>query len=943
MLDWPEQMPEQLVRLSSKVLKAPKESDIFPIISRKHSQDADCAAHVTDHATVDASTLTFEVRWTPRDMVSDATYTQDYVGRSPPDGLLRTGEGPGSEPGVVVLGSDKIVSIPETNGNYTMWLLVDDSAGGAALESEYKSANVSVEESWDQMVVAQWNFEVAGKLPFEVTSFTRSTDGEYADFDYLSSTELGELDCAVGETYKIAPITDVKTKHKAKGGNIEYTYVLKGAPKGFFTDSSNGEVLAVPTAPTGAGNNGELVVAQLFAVDASGEEALVQKISISVRTKDLPPCAYEPEFDNRTCIINDAYGPGGRGCGAHGTPIDKNREDWFDKAFDCSCIGGSGFTGSNCDVPPEPSKTTQDEDSDAATAVSIGVAGGLISLFVVGMIISKVRERRVKMKPLDFMQQYRDMVASGEIHPENVDDDAKSKLPREIKRSHLTLVEVVGKGQFGQVWKAVLDESSTGGLPGYLVAAKTVLNSKVSLEASKELESEALVMAQVDHHPNLVSLVGVVTRGDPLILIVGYCEHGSLLEMLRVRAKESDPLSLPLKLRLCLDAAKGMNHLVKQHFIHRDLAARNVLVATGNVGKVADFGLSRGTNLRKMGGTAGEDGDDDAAAEDEDGSGDYYRSQAGVFPIRWTAPEAMETLKFSAASDCWSFAIVMVEVLQDGAAPYTELKNAAVMQKVMAGYKHPRPPDCSASLYGMLCECWDPDPKNRPQFSRIVQVLDFNCKKVGANDLPSVTTIQKGGVSVKHIQRMRSTGSLSTTSAASATIAETAFDGGRTDSLASTTAAAEDQPHAESAYEYQGAVNIVLQMAGHANEPCDGTGGGGGGGGSGLAAAVPAADDDGAYEMPDGFNHAGVRKGGSPAAESGSTTGGSGAGGVGGVDSDSSINIGTGTATAAPLRPADRDSLLVGEGSGLAVDDEYILVRQHGDETSDVDSDDYSC
>ena len=117
-----------------------------------------------------------------------------------------------------------------------------------------------------------------------------------------------------------------------------------------------------------------------------------------------------------------------------------------------------------------------------------------------------------------------------------------------------------------------------------------MLSAKTSPEASKELESEALVMAQVDHHPNLVSLVGVVTRGDPLVLIVGFCEHGSLLEMLRTRAKQSDPLAVPLKLRLCLDAAKGMQHLVKQRFIHRDLAARNVLVATGMVGKVADFG-----------------------------------------------------------------------------------------------------------------------------------------------------------------------------------------------------------------------------------------------------------------------------------------------------------------------------------------------------------------
>ena len=67
-----------------------------------------------------------------------------------------------------------------------------------------------------------------------------------------------------------------------------------------------------------------------------------------------------------------------------------------------------------------------------------------------------------------------------------------------------------------------------------------------------------------------------------------------------------------------------MQHLVKQRFIHRDLAARNVLVATGMVGKVADFGLSRGTNLRKA------DENDDAAGADG-GEGDYYRSQAGVF------------------------------------------------------------------------------------------------------------------------------------------------------------------------------------------------------------------------------------------------------------------------------------------------------------------------
>jgi hypothetical protein len=190
----------------------------------------------------------------------------------------------------------------------------------------------------------------------------------------------------------------------------------------------------------------------------------------------------------------------------------------------------------------------------------------------------------------------------------------------------------------------------------------------------------------------------------------------------------------------------------------------------------------------------------------------------------------METLKFSAASDVWSFAIVMVEVFQDGVAPYKELKNAEVMQKVMAGYKHPRPPDCNAAVYEMLCQCWETDPANRPHFIRIVKVLKFTHDHVGES--PSASTIQTGGTSVKQMQQLRSTGSTPTSvmsTGAAATrrdsiqnlqyltpgvhmddqqgIAETSFGVN-----APTTADEESQHGGESAYEYQGAVNNALHM-----------------------------------------------------------------------------------------------------------------------------------
>ena len=180
----------------------------------------------------------------------------------------------------------------------------------------------------------------------------------------------------------------------------------------------------------------------------------------------------------------------------------------------------------------------------------------------------------------------------------------------------------------------MLDEEVTGGPPSYLVAAKTVNDSNNSPEAMRELQSEALVMAQVTHHPNLVSLVGVITRGDPLVLVISYCEHGSLLSLLRTQAKDGSPLSAEVKLKLGLQAARGMEHLASLSFVHRDLAARNVLVATGMVAQVADFGLSRGVVLDAVAG-ADDDGGVDGESMRTPAAGGYYRSQTGVFPIRF--------------------------------------------------------------------------------------------------------------------------------------------------------------------------------------------------------------------------------------------------------------------------------------------------------------------
>ena len=102
-----------------------------------------------------------------------------------------------------------------------------------------------------------------------------------------------------------------------------------------------------------------------------------------------------------------------------------------------------------------------------------------------------------------------------------------------------------------QVWKAVCDETSTGGVPSYLVAVKT---SKVTVGAgAAELLQEATIMAIVPTHPNLVSIVGVVTRGAPLLLVVSFCENGSLLAHVKTTT-----VALADKLRMASEIARGM-------------------------------------------------------------------------------------------------------------------------------------------------------------------------------------------------------------------------------------------------------------------------------------------------------------------------------------------------------------------------------------------------
>jgi len=184
----------------------------------------------------------------------------------------------------------------------------------------------------------------------------------------------------------------------------------------------------------------------MIAIDKAGQSALVETFPLDAKPED-------------TSDPNN--GPNGQGCGL-GSAVDDVE---FDLRFTCNC-NATRFEGDNCDV--EIPAATGGGDSENVGAVAGGLVAAFIILGVLALVAYKYRVHTINMRAFDFRAEALKMVESGEF------DGDTSLVPREIKRSHVTMLSKIGAGAFGEVWKATLDESAVGGVPGktFLIAGR---------------------------------------------------------------------------------------------------------------------------------------------------------------------------------------------------------------------------------------------------------------------------------------------------------------------------------------------------------------------------------------------------------------------------------------------------------------------------------------
>ena len=155
----------------------------------------------------------------------------------------------------------------------------------------------------------------------------------------------------------------------------------------------------------------------------------------------------------------------------------------------------------------------------------------------------------------------------------------------EIPKESLVIVKELGEGQFGKVFEGNLRLNPEGGIKK--VAIK--LLSKVEHSAQDHFFLEAMTMRKFSH-PHIIKLIGIISRADPISLVMEIAHYGELRGFLKQYQMK---LRLDNLLLYCYQISNALNYLSSKQVVHRDIAARNCLVFSFSIVKLADFGLSR--------------------------------------------------------------------------------------------------------------------------------------------------------------------------------------------------------------------------------------------------------------------------------------------------------------------------------------------------------------
>ena len=225
-------------------------------------------------------------------------------------------------------------------------------------------------------------------------------------------------------------------------------------------------------------------------------------------------------------------------------------------------------------------------------------------------------------------------------------------------------IERVGRGGFGEVWKAaVLNDKLAHQYRTSVVALKIPKDKDTEFMLRKEILTNAALTQQLlaMDSANLVRYYDFSSYRNQIVMVMEYVPGGSLRTLMVANRK---PKEMPIERALAI-AESMLNGIVAihaGHVLHRDIKPENILM-DGDEPKLADFGIARIINPLEKASTF-----------------------TGTYP--YMSPEQLNG-RAEHSSDLWSFAVMLYEMLT-GRLPWREVDPAPLMLEICN--RQPRPP-----------------------------------------------------------------------------------------------------------------------------------------------------------------------------------------------------------------------------------------------------------
>jgi len=246
------------------------------------------------------------------------------------------------------------------------------------------------------------------------------------------------------------------------------------------------------------------------------------------------------------------------------------------------------------------------------------------------------------------------------------------------------LLEKLGEGSYGSVWKAIHIKSGT------VTAIK-----RVPVENDlEEILNEIKIMKQC-RSPYIISYYGSYFKENELWIVMEYCGAGSVSDLMRITDKVLNEEQIAVVVR---DALKGLVYLHSLRKIHRDIKAGNILLNEKGESKLADFGVSGQL------------------------SDTMAKRQTVIGTPFWMAPEVIQEVGYDVKADLWSLGITCIE-MAEGKPPYSNIHpmRAIFMIPSRPPPKLTEPDNWSKDFNDFIAKCLTKNPEQRPHASELLK------------------------------------------------------------------------------------------------------------------------------------------------------------------------------------------------------------------------------